>query len=93
MGTPLGPKYIPYTYMEPLEKGITKDHCRANLGRWVLHSCLRGGVVGIPLVPSLYGPCSSEGADLQSKHSEIYSNLVHSILDLRWRDVHTVHAG
>ena len=22
MGTPLGPKYIPYTYMDPLGKGL-----------------------------------------------------------------------
>ena len=24
MGTPLGPKYIPYTYMDPLGKGLVK---------------------------------------------------------------------
>ena len=24
MGTPLGPKYIPYTYMDPLGKGLAK---------------------------------------------------------------------
>ena len=25
MGTPLGPKYIPYTYMDPLGKGISRN--------------------------------------------------------------------
>ena len=28
MGTPLGPKYIPYTYIDPLGVWVTNDSCK-----------------------------------------------------------------
>ena len=42
MGTPLGPKYIPYTYMDPL--GVSKAEIL----------CPIGGYASVP-VPALHG--------------------------------------
>ena len=44
MGTPLGPKYIPYTYMDPLGKKVGFRECAAYMSH-SLHS-LKGDHIG-----------------------------------------------
>ena len=61
MGTPWGPKYIPYTYMDPFGEGLRISSCSKRTDAYSLCSLARG---------------TGEGQKLQEAESESAESIL-----------------